>query len=100
MRQTRSDLDQTDFELPGLKRRKLVEFQTHDWTTARRLVDQLSDCCSVVVSLNISAIENSYRVKAVLEEIHDSRLHGVLSDRSLFHSLCTETLFYRESERD
>lgn len=100
MRQTRSDLDQTDFELPGLKRRKLVAFRTSDWATARELVDQLSACCSVVISLDISAIENSYRVKTVLEEVHDSRLDGVLSDRSQFHSLCTETLFYRERERN
>lgn len=91
MRDVISERRQDDFELPGLKRRQLVEFSTDRIQVARIFLDSVP--CARVVCLSVMTIEGAYRVKSTLEGVNDVELRSILAQQSGVHCVSIETLF-------
>lgn len=91
MRNITPDHRPDDFELPGLTRRQLVEFSTDHFRVAQTFLDSI--VCARIVSLSVSTIEGTYRVKSTLEGVNAVDLRLVLSQHSGIKCVSIETLF-------
>lgn len=96
MRATSSELSSSP-DIPGLKRRQLVEFRTAAWPAIREYLDRFVGENSKIVSLTVRTIDGAYLAKATLEGVPEGQIRAFLRDRADIEGLSVETLFYAAS---